>query len=151
MFGQFVGPAFALRDPTLVTGWMAYYFIQAGLGIAVLLFIRFKVPPPPSSSLARKLKRLEVDWLGILLGIGFIVPLLVAATEGGELGWSSPLMIGLWICSGVCSVGFAVLGYFGPPLILGVSARPIVPVSTLTDIPCGAFVRYIANPSIHHF
>lgn len=54
-----------------------------------------------SSPLGKRLKVLtsEMDWIGLLLSLSFLVLLLVALTEGNVVGWTLPWVLALLVLS----------------------------------------------------
>jgi MFS family permease len=54
-----------------------------------------------SSPLAKRLKILtsQMDWIGLLLSLAFLVLLLVALTEGNVVGWTAPWLLTLLVSS----------------------------------------------------
>lgn len=84
--------------------WRTAFFLRvpvglAGVGAALLVF---KASPLPAA-------RARFDLLGTLTVGASIVALMLAVGQGSSIGWSSPLIIGLFVGSLVSLGGFVVV------------------------------------------
>ncbi len=81
--------------------WRWIFFINVPLGILALVV---------TSSVLRHLHHVRrdhtVDYLGAALLVGGVSSLLIALVRGGELGWRSPLILGLLVAAGVLTATF---------------------------------------------
>jgi EmrB/QacA subfamily drug resistance transporter len=66
--------------------------------VAATVGIVVAVPESPVRSPGR------VDWTGAVLLAGWLVPLLVAVTEGTDWGWTSPRIVGLLVLAAAAAV-----------------------------------------------
>src|SRR5215212_9724364 len=84
--------------------WHWVFYVNVPLGLIALAFIIIKMPQMASGLRAR------IDWLGTLLLIGSVVPLMLGLTvDKTSYPWSSPLIIGLFAIGLVCSIVFLVV------------------------------------------
>jgi EmrB/QacA subfamily drug resistance transporter len=98
--GAAIGPSLG---GFLVThfGWQAVFLINVPLGLLSALFAAFILPSLQSN------RTLEpVDWLGAVLLLGGMVPLLLGITKAYAWGWSSAIVLSLVM------VGLIVIGLF---------------------------------------
>jgi EmrB/QacA subfamily drug resistance transporter len=84
--------------------WHWVFYVNLPLGLIALAFIITKMPRLASGLRAR------IDWLGTLLLIGAVVPLMLGLTvDKTSYPWSSPLIIGLFAIGLVCTILFLVV------------------------------------------
>jgi len=84
--------------------WRWVFYVNVPLGLIALAFIITKMPRLASGVVAR------IDWLGTLLLIGAVVPLMLGLTiDKTVYAWSSPLIIGLFALGSVCTILFLVV------------------------------------------
>ena len=99
VIGPFIGGV--LTDQI---SWRWVFYVNIPLGLIALAFIITKMPRLASGLRAR------IDWLGTLLLIGAVVPLMLALTiDKTSFPWSSPLIIGLFVVGVVCTIMFLVV------------------------------------------
>lgn len=95
--------------------WHWVFYVNLPLGILALVFIILKMPKLASGL------RASIDWLGTILLIVGVVPLLLGLTlDKSANGWTSPLILGL----------FAV-AIVGTGLFLFVETRAASPIISL--------------------
>jgi EmrB/QacA subfamily drug resistance transporter len=81
--------------------WHWVFYVNLPLGLIALAFIIVKMPQLASGVRAR------IDWLGTLLLIGAVVPLMLGLTlDKTVYPWSSPLIIGIFAIGLVCTALF---------------------------------------------
>src|SRR6266545_2960980 len=79
--------------------WHWVFYVNVPLGLIALAFIILKMPQMASGLRAR------IDWLGTLLLIGAVVPLMLGLTVDKTIyPWFSPLIIGLFAIGVVCTI-----------------------------------------------
>jgi EmrB/QacA subfamily drug resistance transporter len=101
--GQAVAPAIG-GVITDTIGWAWLFWINVPLGIAAFAVIRVSTPESADPAASRR-----VDWPG-LATIGLAVfALLYALTDGPSVGWSSPLVLGLFAASVVLAVAWVLI------------------------------------------
>ena len=84
--------------------WHWVFYVNVPLGLIALAFVVAKMPRLASGVQGR------IDWLGTLLLIGSVVPLLLGLTLDKNLyPWSSPLIIGLFTVALVCTALFLIV------------------------------------------
>jgi EmrB/QacA subfamily drug resistance transporter len=84
--------------------WHWVFYVNVPLGLIALTFIITKMPRLASGLRAR------IDWMGTLLLIGAVVPLMLGLTVDKTIyPWSSPLIIGLFAMGVVCTMLFLVV------------------------------------------
>ena len=90
--GPVIGGFFAGAGTILgIPGWRWIFYINVPLGILALLAIQAVLP----SRHVRKRRR--IDWWGTAALIVGVVPLLVIAEQGRELGFTSPIAIACYL------------------------------------------------------
>lgn len=93
--------------------WRWVFYVNVPLGVVALLFILAKMP-----RLASGLRQ-PIDWLGTLLLITAVVPLLLGLTlDKNAMPWTSPLVIGLFAVAAVGAVLFLVVEVRAPSPVL---------------------------------
>lgn len=84
--------------------WHWVFYVNVPLGIIALWFVWTKMPRMASGIQAR------IDWLGTLLLIGAVVPLLLGLTLDKTVHpWSSPLILGYFAVAAICTVLFLIV------------------------------------------
>ena len=96
-----------------VAGWRWVFYVNLPLSLISLFMILFKMP---RMSHAAKGK---IDFIGAVLIIATVVPLLLALTFGGHTQpWTSPLVLGLFGASAAGLVAYIVAERFAPDPVL---------------------------------
>jgi EmrB/QacA subfamily drug resistance transporter len=81
--------------------WHWVFYVNVPVGVIALAFVLAKMPQLTSGLRAR------IDWLGTILLIGAVVPLLLGLTLDKSIHpWSSPLIVGLLVVALVCTALF---------------------------------------------
>ncbi|HEU5101458.1 MAG TPA: MDR family MFS transporter [Roseiflexaceae bacterium] len=84
--------------------WHWVFYVNVPLGLIALAFVISKMPQLASGLRAR------IDWVGTLLLIGAVVPLLLGLTlDKSVYAWSSPLIISLFGVALICTALFLVV------------------------------------------
>jgi EmrB/QacA subfamily drug resistance transporter len=84
--------------------WHWVFYVNVPVGMIALAFVIIKMPRLSSGLRAR------IDWLGTLLLIGAVVPLMLGLTLDKTLHpWLSPLVIGLFAVALVCTALFLIV------------------------------------------
>jgi EmrB/QacA subfamily drug resistance transporter len=84
--------------------WHWVFYVNVPLGVIALWFVWTKMPRMASGLQAR------IDWLGTLLLIGAVVPLLLGLTLDKTVHpWTSPLILGYFAVAVVCTALFLVV------------------------------------------
>jgi EmrB/QacA subfamily drug resistance transporter len=84
--------------------WHWVFYVNVPLGAIALWFVWTKMPRMASGLQAR------IDWLGTLLLIGAVVPLLLGLTLDKTVHpWSSPLILGYFAVAAICAVLFLIV------------------------------------------
>jgi MFS family permease len=106
--------------------WRWCFWINLPLGgiafLIVLIFLR--IPPKGQEATASSMKKknlwFRLDWVGAILGLGFVTSLLLPLQWGGNSKpWSSPVVIALFVVFGVLLVLFGLWEtYKGPNAML---------------------------------
>ncbi len=117
--------------------WRVLFVVGAAVGLAAMVLVRLAVPPSPSRA------RASLDVPGALLLSAGLICLLVALTESGTWGWTSPLLLG------VMGTGLAILVLWGwvesrtaePMVDMRMLARRPVLFTNLAALFCG-FTMY---------
>jgi MFS family permease len=98
-----VGP-FAGGLLTDKISWHWVFYVNVPLGLIALAFVIAKMPRLASGLRAR------IDWLGTLLLIGAVVPLMLGLTlDKSVYPWSSPLIVSLFGVALICTALFLVV------------------------------------------
>ena len=122
-----------------------WIFVVGAVGVAVaLLLVRRFVPESPVRSTSR------IDVPGAVLLSVVLVSFLLALSEGGSWGWSSPAVLGLFALSVVSLVGWIVLElHVDEPLVdIRVLAERPVLLTNVTALISGfaMFGAYVLVP-----
>jgi EmrB/QacA subfamily drug resistance transporter len=81
--------------------WRWVFYVNLPIGLVALAFIILKMPKLASGL------RAPIDWLGTVLLIAGVVPLLLALTLDKSVhGWTSPLILGLFAVSALATILF---------------------------------------------
>ncbi|BGP12769.1 hypothetical protein JCM10213v2_000686 [Rhodosporidiobolus nylandii] len=112
--GPFLGGVFAQY-----TTWRWTFWITPPLGVATMLIIWLLLPlKHVTGDLKTKLR--QMDWLGTVLALAMTICFLVPLAGGGSsFAWDSPVVISLFVISGVLVGLFCLVqGYLAPlPLL----------------------------------
>jgi EmrB/QacA subfamily drug resistance transporter len=84
---------------TQAIGWRSIFWINLPVGLAAIVLAQIFVP----ESKAPRARR--IDPVGQLLMLGALAAVTSGVTEGPRLGWSSPLIVGLFAGAGLAAVG----------------------------------------------
>lgn len=96
--------------------WHWVFYVNVPLGVIALWFVWTKMPRMASGVQAR------IDWLGTVLLIGAVVPLLLGLTLDKTLHpWSSPLILGYFTVAAVCTVLFLIVEARAPSPVLSLA------------------------------
>lgn len=96
--------------------WHWVFYVNVPLGLIALVFIVMKMPRLASGLRAR------IDWLGTILLIGAVVPLMLGLTLDKNLyAWSSPLILGLFALGLVCTALFLFVESRVPSPVISLS------------------------------
>lgn len=93
-FGGFLVDAF---------DWRMIFYLTLPFSVSSAVLGFFVIPPTQQRT------QWSIDTLGIMAMAGFLVPLLLALTQGRFEGWDSPYIRGLFGLSGVCFVAFIII------------------------------------------
>ncbi|WP_433559358.1 MFS transporter [Pseudonocardia xinjiangensis] len=132
-----IGGSLALPAAALAAqhaDWHVLFYGSAGLGVLCIALIVLVVPESPARA------RGSFDTLGAIgLSTGLVLVLLPIA-KGGDWGWTSGPVLGLFAAGAVVLVLWGVLELrLGAPLVdLRTSARPAVLLTNLASIMVGA-------------
>jgi EmrB/QacA subfamily drug resistance transporter len=86
--------------------WRWVFYVNLPVGLLALAFVMAKMP-----RLANDL-RTRIDWLGTVLLIGAVVPLMLGLTLDKNIHpWSSPLIIALFTAALVCTTLFLIVEF----------------------------------------
>lgn len=80
-------------------GWQLIFFVNVPVGIIGTALGWFLIPRSTHLS-----KRVSFDWWGLAIFVPSIVALLLSISEGNDLGWTSPQILGLFVV-------FLVMGF----------------------------------------
>ncbi|MGL4820341.1 MAG: MDR family MFS transporter [Bacilli bacterium] len=83
-------------------GWHWIFFINIPFGLLsfVLIYLNYKENP--------KHEKKQIDWLGALTLVGFVVSFMLALEYGGSDGWGASKVIGLFVLAFALLVVFLV-------------------------------------------
>jgi EmrB/QacA subfamily drug resistance transporter len=99
VIGPFVGGL--LTD---YLSWRWTFYVNLPIGLIALVFIIIKMPRLASGL------RAPIDWLGTVLLVTSVVPLLLGLTLDKSVhGWTSPLILGLFAVAAVATVLFLIV------------------------------------------
>jgi EmrB/QacA subfamily drug resistance transporter len=104
VLGPLIGGLLAGTPEILfVTGWRWVFLINIPIGIAALfLVVRFLHVPHTRHSV-------RIDWFGAGAVILALVPLLIVAEQGRDIGWGSPLAFLLYSLGVIGIVAFVIV------------------------------------------
>ncbi|KAL8638513.1 MAG: hypothetical protein Q9228_004336 [Teloschistes exilis] len=123
VLGPIIGGAFT--DSSATWRWAFYLNLcVGGLFAPVWFFLLPRYDPRPGVAITKRLR--EIDYVGTILIIGAYVSGVMAINFGGSTyAWNSGRIIGLFICSGILFILFAVQQTFA---ILTTIERRIFPI-----------------------
>ncbi len=101
--------------------WRWLFVVSAVIGLVALILVWRFIPESPVRAPARP------DIVGAVLLSGGLIALLVALTEGGPEGWTSPFVVGLFLAAAALLVAWA----FAETRV----AQPMVDMRMLTRRP----------------
>lgn len=97
----------------VIAGWRFVFYVNMPLGLLSLGLVTFAMPKMSHRAKGR------IDFLGALLVVGTVVPLLLALTWGGQkLPWSAPLILTLFAVSAASLVAYIAAEKFATDPIL---------------------------------
>lgn len=146
VFGVGGGFGIVLSGVIVDHGSWRWLFVLGSIPVAISLVLLYRyVPESPIRSPSR------VDVPGALILAGALVALLVALTEGEELGWSSPLVVGLLLAAAALTViwGAVERRTASPMVDLRMLSHPPVLLTNVTTIISGfaLFSCFVLLPS----
>jgi EmrB/QacA subfamily drug resistance transporter len=115
--------------------WHWVFYVNLPLGLLALAFIIIKMPRLASGLQTR------IDWLGTLLLIGAVVPLMLGLTLDKTIyPWSSPLIIGIFAIGLVCTAVFLAveLRVASPVISLALFRNRTFAVGVVASLMSGA-------------
>lgn len=131
ILGMIVGAVFAEQGNAHLL-----YYVEAGLSaVAVVLVACFVKPQPRKSQTLRGVAK-DVDYAGILSGVGLIVPGLILLSNYAKL--KTPIIEALAALTGVCGTAYIYIGFMNP-----FNSRPIVPFELFRNRTLSAI--YVQN------
>ncbi|BCL78182.1 MFS transporter [Ktedonobacteria bacterium brp13] len=83
-----------------IANWPAIFFVNLPVGLLTLVLSILKLPESRNPNARR------IDLPGQVLVTGTLFCLVMALIEGSSVGWTSPLILGLFIGSTVCLLAF---------------------------------------------
>ncbi|MEV0092460.1 MFS transporter [Streptomyces sp. NPDC050738] len=131
-----IGAAVGLPIAALViehSDWHTMFWASAGLGLLDVVLVLVFVPESPLRARGR------FDVVGAIGLSGALVALLLAVTQGGEWGWGSTRIVGLFVAAVVIGLawGFYEMRVSSPMVDLRVSARPAVLLANIAALLIG--------------
>jgi EmrB/QacA subfamily drug resistance transporter len=110
-------------------GWESIFYLNVPIGIAAIAitYLRLRESRDPDAS--------RVDWFGVATFSGALFLLVLALLRGNEEGWSSALIVSLFVASGALLLVFVA--------IEGLVREPMLPLG-LFRIPSFAGVQIAA-------
>jgi EmrB/QacA subfamily drug resistance transporter len=93
-------------------GWESIFYLNVPIGIAAIAitYLRLRESRDPDAS--------RVDWLGVATFSGALFLVVLALLRGNEEGWSSTLIVSLFVASGALLVVFiAIERVVGEPML----------------------------------
>ena len=103
VLGPVVGGAFAGQTTLLgIDGWRWIFYLNVPLGLLAMVVVLRRL------SLPRRTSNQKIDFLGAALLTTTVVPVLLLAEKGRELGWGSPLALGLLTLAVGSLIGFVL-------------------------------------------
>jgi EmrB/QacA subfamily drug resistance transporter len=131
VYGAVVGGAVAVGPLiggaiTSGIGWRWIFFVNLPIGVAAFALTLARVEPSKDPTHRR------IDWIGFLTFSASLFMLVFALVQGNARGWTSPVIVGTLVGSGVCMALFLVaellqrdpmldLSLFKRPAMVGVS------------------------------
>lgn len=115
--------------------WCFYINLPLGAGAVLLVILLLRPRPVPNASGSSTLRRLMgLDWIGAILTLGIVTSLLLALQWGGNTKpWNSPVIIALFVVSGILCAFFVYWEYrLGPEKAM----VPLKIFSSPTSVGC---------------
>ncbi|HWM35035.1 MAG TPA: MDR family MFS transporter [Pseudolysinimonas sp.] len=115
VIGPLIGGLFAGADEILfLDGWRWVFLINVPVGIAAFVMVLAFLHVPHHAH-----GRVRIDWAGVFFVTLAIVPLLIVAEFGRDLGWGSPLAILLYALGAAGILAFILVErYMGDDALL---------------------------------
>ncbi|TMK71694.1 MAG: DHA2 family efflux MFS transporter permease subunit, partial [Actinobacteria bacterium] len=83
-------------------GWQAIFYVNIPIGVVALVLALTKLKNVPGEQSA-------IDLAGTVTFSAALLAFVFALIRGNDYGWSSPLIIGLFVEAAVCLVGFVAI------------------------------------------
>jgi|HigsolmetaAR201D_1030396.scaffolds.fasta_scaffold08761_2 EmrB/QacA subfamily drug resistance transporter len=116
-------------------GWRSVFYVNLPVGILAVIVLIFTLP----RELSPRQPNARIDWPGVATITLSISALLMAVEWSGEMGWSSPLIVGLLLFGFAMLVLFVWIEWRAPePLMpLDLFTIPTVTISCLVSLLVG--------------
>ncbi|MGE3536899.1 MAG: DHA2 family efflux MFS transporter permease subunit [Candidatus Tectimicrobiota bacterium] len=100
-FGPAIAPALG-GHLIEVLSWRAIFYINVPVGLLSIAILMYTMPPTKDQ------KATPFDALGVLSMAGFLIPMLIALSEGRHYGWDSSLVMTLSVIAALSLIIFIV-------------------------------------------
>ena len=125
-------------------GWRAVYLFRC---IPALLLAWFAAK---QQGLTQRQTDQRFDLLGALTLAGSVAGFLLAISQGRHMGWTSPLVVSLFLAAGGCAIGFVVTEtrIRTPVVHLGLFRQPAFSIANLLNLlaNCSMFAIWLLVP-----